>query len=324
MTIPMPMPMPMLPNSTPPPSRPRWQRGLRGQLLAAEPMARHTSWRTGGAAEYFYTPADKADLCSLLPALPSRMAVHYIGLGSNLLVRDGGVAGLIIRTSKGLTEFTVGAGNQIYVQAGVACARVARRAVQLQLRGVEFLAGVPGSFGGALAMNAGAFGDDTWSRVAAVELVTRDGRCATLPASEITYGYRTVQFPANFPTAGIVAGTLQLDACDDATAGSAVLRHNLAQRNRSQPVQTANAGSVFKNPIGDFAARLIEQAELKGQRCGGASISDQHANFIINDGTATAADIEQLIDFTAARVRAQFRVELRREVHIIGEAAHAC
>ncbi len=296
---------------------PDFMHGLHGELLIDEPMSRHTSWRSGGIADYFYTPANKADLIQLLRQLPAYMSLHWIGLGSNLLVRDGGVSGMVIRTSKGLSEFSVIAPNRLYLESGVSCAKVARIAVRNNLQGVEFLAGVPGSFGGALAMNAGAFGSETWHWVEQVECVNRQGQCQEIPAKNVQYGYRQVALADD---CWILSGILELTLANDHDSSKDKIRNLLEKRNTSQPIQSANAGSVFRNPDGDFAARLIEDAGLKGHTAGDAAISEVHANFIINHGHATSADIEKLIHIARDRVKQHSGVTLEIEVRIIGEA----
>ena len=298
--------------------QPAFCAGLKGQLLVDEPMSKHTSWRVGGKADYFYTPADKADLLNLLQQLPSEMPIYWVGLGSNLLVRDGGVKGIVIRTTKGLNEISVNKEtNRLYVEAGVSCAKVARTCVNHGLTGVEFLAGVPGSFGGALAMNAGAFGGETWPWVEDVECVDGKGQRKTIIAGEVNYGYRRVDLPENY---WFLGGTLKLSPAGDESAGKQQIKSLLEKRSASQPIQSANAGSVFRNPEGGFAARLIEQCGLKGKRSGNARISEVHANFIINEGNAKAQDIESLITLAQTTVKEQFGIELEPEVRMIGRA----
>ncbi len=302
---------------------PPFMTGLRGRLCVDEPMSRHTSWRVGGLADYFYTPADKADLVKLLTQLPGDIPLYWVGLGSNLLVRDGGVAGMVLRTSQGLSamDFSATPDGGGYVEAGVSCAKVARAAVAHGLSGAEFLAGVPGSFGGALAMNAGAFGGETWDLVTEVECVNRAGECRTLRAADVAVGYRSVELPAH---CWLLSARIALSPnpnTDSATHGKQRIRSLLEKRNASQPVQSANAGSVFRNPRGDHAARLLERAGLKGRRIGDAVVSETHANFIINRGNARADDIERLIEAARREVAAQTGVELATEVRIIGRRA---
>lgn len=296
---------------------PAFMRGLRGRLLVDEPMSRHTSWRVGGVADYFYTPADKADLVKLLAQLPAEMPIYWVGLGSNLLVRDGGVAGMVLRTSKGLSALRFPAPGRMVAEAGVSCAKVARAAVDHGLAGAEFLAGVPGSFGGALAMNAGAFGGETWDLVERIECVNRAGECAVFDASEIAFGYRRVELSGR---GWLLSGRLSLRAAGD-DHGRRRIRSLLEKRNATQPVQSASAGSVFRNPHGDHAARLLEQAGLKGMRIGDAAVSETHANFIINRGNASADQIERLIEAARCEVKRRTGVELATEVRIIGRRA---
>jgi UDP-N-acetylmuramate dehydrogenase len=296
---------------------PDFMAGLKGRLLVNESMSRHTSWRTGGIADYFYTPADKADLIMLLRKLPQQIPVYWVGLGSNLLVRDGGFQGMIIRTSKGLDAIAVKSSNRLYVESGVSCAKVARTAARNNLTGVEFLAGVPGSFGGALAMNAGAFGGETWEWVESIECVDRKGQCSELASSNVKFGYRNVNLPENN---WILGGVLALEMAAGDYDGKDKIRSLLDQRGATQPIQSANAGSVFKNPPGDFAARLIEEAGLKGREIGDAAISSIHANFIVNKGNATSGDIERLIQMSRERVRQHCGIELDLEVRVIGSA----
>lgn len=310
--------------------------GLRGELRTGEPMARHVSWRAGGPARRSYAPADLEDLALFLRGLPGGEPVCMVGLGSNLLVRDGGFAGTVIFTHRALrdTQCTETAeGGEIRVQAGVACPKVARLAALHGLAGAEFLAGIPGTIGGALAMNAGCYGGETWNLVARVQTIDRAGMLHERTPQHYTIAYRSVErrcrqmssVPGDEARAGggeewFVAATLRLPRGDGPRA-RARIRELLAQRIAAQPLGMPNAGSVFRNPPGDHAARMIEACGLKGKTIGGASISQKHANFIVNNGGATAADIEALIAQARAAVLERFGVELEREVRVIGEAA---
>ncbi len=294
---------------------PRYLQDARGQLRVNEPMSKHTSWRTGGVADYFYYPSDKQDLVSLIKRLPEKTQVHWIGLGSNLLVRDGGVEGIVICTSKGLNRIEMMPSGRVYVESGVSCSRVARTTARNKLSGVEFLAGVPGSFGGALVMNAGAFGGETWEWVERIECIDRRGNLMSVDRSGVRYGYRQVELPDDH---WLLSAILNLQQAEDGFDGQAAIRDLLRIRSRSQPIQSANAGSVFRNPDGDFAAKLIEQAGLKGYAIGGARISELHANFIINDGSATSSEIERLIGHVRDRVKKNCGVGLQLEVRIMG------
>lgn len=289
----------------------------RGTLRHNEPMSRHTSWRVGGPADRFYEPVDLDDLTDFIKTLPADEPLYWIGLGSNLLVRDGGVRGTVLMLSGRLNGLSRVGETGVRVEAGVASAKLARFSAQQGLRGAEFLAGVPGTVGGALAMNAGAFGGETWNIVTAVETLNRRGVRRTRLPQEFKIGYRTVTGPQD---EWFVAGHFGLAPGDSAEA-QALIKTLLAKRGASQPTQLPNAGSVFRNPPGDYSARLIESAGLKGKRIGGACVSDLHANFIVNTGAATAADIETLIAELQAVVERVHGVRLEPEVRVIGEAA---
>jgi UDP-N-acetylmuramate dehydrogenase len=289
----------------------------RGQLLRDEPMARHTSWRVGGPADRLYIPADLADLVLFLKTLPESEPLHWVGLGSNLLVRDGGLRGTVVMTSGALGALDLLDDACVRAEAGVASAKVARFCADKGLVGAEFLAGIPGTFGGALAMNAGAFGGETWRIVGGVETIDRHGTLRSRRADEYEVGYRTVKGPAG---EWFVAGVLRLKVGNGAE-GRTLIKTLLARRGASQPTQLPNAGSVFKNPPGDFAARLIEEAGCKGLSHGDAAVSERHANFIVNHGAARAADVLAVVEDVRAKVRARFGVELELELKVIGRAA---
>jgi UDP-N-acetylmuramate dehydrogenase len=292
-------------------------RVLRGVLRENEPMSRHTSWRVGGPADRFYEPADLADLAVFLQGLPANEPLYWVGLGSNLLVRDGGVRGTVLMLSGKLSVLERVGGTTIRAEAGVASAKLARFSVAQGLHGAEFLAGVPGTVGGALAMNAGAFGGETWSIVTAVETLDRHGELRTRRPQDYRIGYRSVQGPTD---EWFVAGHFTLTPGSEAE-GQALIKSLLARRGASQPTQWPNAGSVFRNPPGDYSARLIEASGLKGSVIGGAEVSTLHANFIINRGDATAGDIEALIAHVRAAVEKQHGIRLEPEVRVIGEPA---
>ncbi|MBM3372888.1 MAG: UDP-N-acetylmuramate dehydrogenase [Betaproteobacteria bacterium] len=309
--------------------------GLRGELRRDEPMARHVSWRAGGRVRQAYMPADLEDLALFLRGLPGNEAVYLVGLGSNLLVRDGGLDATVVFTHRALREAAVvtdAAGGEIRAAAGVACPKLARMAAVNALAGAEFLAGIPGTLGGALAMNAGCYGGETWNLVQSVRTIDRAGVLRDRTPGHYTIGYRSVvrrcrEFPCVPGEDGrggreewFVGATLRL-ARGDSAQSRATIQSLLARRIASQPLGQPNAGSVFRNPPGDHAARLIEAAGLKGYRIGGAAISAKHANFIVNEGGATAADIEALIALAQQTVCSRFGIELEREVRVIGEAA---
>lgn len=290
-----------------------------GVLRRREPLARHTSWRVGGAAERFYQPQDCDDLANFLAQLAPDEPLFWLGLGSNLLVRDGGIRGTVICTSGMLGRITQPAVDSLRVEAGVPCAKVARRSVAAGLSGAEFLAGIPGTMGGALAMNAGAFGGETWELVQAVETIDRRGRRQWRDATDFNIAYRKVQAPAG---EWFLAAELRLQV-GDGTAGAARVRDLLNRRSMSQPTGIPSGGSVFRNPPGDFAGRLIEASGLKGRRVGGASVAEKHANFIVNDGQATAADIESLIGQVISLVEQRQGIRLEPEIHIVGEPSRS-
>lgn len=291
---------------------------LRGELRLAEPMSRHTSWRTGGAAQRSYVPADLEDLAQFLKSLPPHEPVHFVGLGSNLLVRDGGVRGTVVLLHGALNRIELRGGGLIYAEAGVASPKLARFAANHDLAGAEFLAGIPGTVGGALAMNAGCYGAQTWEIVAEVLTLDRAGRLHRRLPQDFVIGYRHVAPKGQDGEEWFAAAWFRLPL-GDGSAAREKIRELLKRRVASQPLDLPNAGSVFRNPPGDHAARLIEVSGLKGLRIGGAQVSEKHANFIVNAGGATAAEIEALIEKVRETVRIKQGVELVPEVRIIGE-----
>jgi UDP-N-acetylmuramate dehydrogenase len=290
---------------------------LRGQWRENEPLARYTSWQIGGPADRLYVPADVDDLALALAGLPDAEPVFWLGLGSNLLIRDGGIRGTVISTRQALGGLEALGRDRVYAGAGVACAKVARFCTRNDQVGAEFLAGIPGTIGGALAMNAGAWGGETWPHVESVETVDRHGVQRERPHEDFRIGYRSVEGPTGewFTAARFVFEE------GDGGAARERIRALLEERAERQPTGTKNCGSVFRNPPGDHAARLIEAAGLKGTSIGGAAVSEKHANFILNRGDARAADVEALIEHIRARVEHRFGVRLQQEVQIVGEPA---
>ena len=288
-----------------------------GRVLRNEPMSRHTSWHVGGPADVWFTPRDVEDLSAFLRALPARVSVTWVGLGSNLLVRDGGIRGAVISVRGILNALERVGDDRVRAEAGVACARLGRQCAKWQLGPADFFAGIPGTVGGALAMNAGAWGGETWPRVVETETIDRAGQRYRRQASEYRYGYRSV----TPPVAGewFLAATFRFEPRPD--AGTESIKRLLEKRHASQPIGAWNCGSVFTNPPGGHAAQLIESAGLKGHRIGGAAVSDKHANFIINEGEATASDLEALVRHVQATVERVHGVRLVPEVRVIGEAA---
>jgi UDP-N-acetylmuramate dehydrogenase len=279
-----------------------------------EPMSRHVTWRAGGKARQYYIPADIDDLSVLLASLPEDEAVLWIGLGSNTLVRDAGFDGTVIALQGVMNELERLDGDRVYAGAGVTSAKLARFCAKQHLVGAEFFAGIPGLVGGALAMNAGAFGGETWRHVVSVETIDREGRRHQRDADEYQIGYRSVTGPAD---EWFTAAVFRFES-GDSSAATAGIKQLLARRAATQPMGTANCGSVFINPANDHAARLIEACGLKGHRIGGAVVSEKHANFIINDSNASADDIESLISYVQQTVRERQGVALRTEVRIVG------
>ena len=290
--------------------------GLRGELRLDEPMSRHVSWRAGGTADRFYQPADLDDLALYLKSLSSGEPILFVGLGSNLLVRDGGFRGTVIsmHSAKLHPELREG---RVYAEAGVASPKVARFAAKHGFSGAEFLAGIPGTVGGALAMNAGCYGSETWQVVPKVLVVSRSGEVLERSQKEFDIGYRHV---ASGREEWFVAAYFDLPK-GDGEASRERIREFLSKRIATQPLQLPNAGSVFRNPPNDHAARLIESCGLKGFARGGARVSEKHANFIVNpEGKGSAGEIESLIQTVREKVREKTGIDLVPEVRIVGEA----
>jgi UDP-N-acetylmuramate dehydrogenase len=292
--------------------------GLRGEMLRDEPMSRHVSWRAGGRARCVYQPADLADLQTFLRQVPADEPLLAVGLGSNLLVRDGGVAGTVLLMVGALTELRMD-GELVYAQAGVPGAKLARFVAAQGRCGAEFFVGIPGTLGGMLAMNAGCYGGETWNVVQRVQVLTRSGELVERTPQEYEIGYRHVALRQ--PGEEWFVGAWLRFAPGDVEAAKREIKALMEKRSASQPLQMPNAGSVFRNPPGQHAAKLIEGCGLKGRRIGGAEVSQKHANFIVNVGGATAADIEDLIGEVRATVLRETGVELHPEVRIVGEGA---
>jgi UDP-N-acetylmuramate dehydrogenase len=305
-----------------------FREGLRGRLLPGEPLRAHTSFRVGGPADLLFFPADLDDLRSgLRLAAAHGLPVLVMGRGTNLLVRDGGVRGLVVnladlnRIEGGEIPHQAAPGTPVELSSlgGTPLSRVINFAVRQGLSGLEWAAGIPGSVGGAIAMNAGAHGHSMGERVRWAELVDAAGNEERVPAAGIEFTYRSARFSR---PGFIIAAGLELFVSNE----QAVLEETkrcLEEHKRRLPFGWANAGSVFKNPPGDFAGRLIEAAGLKGERVGGAEVSAKHANVIVNLGQATAADILALIDAITARVQREFGVRLEPEIQVVGEEQRA-
>lgn len=287
-----------------------------GDLKEREPLSRHTSWRVGGPAEFYFRPADLDDLSLFLRELDPATPVFWLGLGSNLLVRDGGIPGVVIAAAGIFKDLERVADLQVRAGVSVPCTQLARQCVRWGIGPSEFFAGIPGTVGGALAMNAGAHGGETWERVRSVITIDRGGEVRERSPGEFEIGYRSV---TGIDDEWFVEALFEFEA--GVGASQETLRDMLARRKDTQPLGLPTCGSVFRNPEGDFAARLIEAAGLKGHRIGGAEVSEKHANFIINRAAATAQDIESLINHVKDTVAEVHGIDLVREVRIVGEAA---
>jgi UDP-N-acetylmuramate dehydrogenase len=317
-----------------------------GRVRYDEPMSLHTSWHAGGPADVLFAPRDVDDLGAFLRALPADVTLFWVGLGSNLLVREGGIRGVVIATPGAFTRIERRAQDRIYCEASVPCARIARLCVNWGLTTGEWFGGIPGTLGGALAMNAGAFGDETWRHVLSVQSIDRRAKRRTRAAGEFRASYRHIDWPADAAEEWFLSAELKFEPlatapvatapvataplATGAVAGEPVAREpprsvqSLLQRRRdTQPLGQWSCGSVFKNPPGDHAARLIEAAGLKGYRIGDAQVSEKHANFIVNLGHARAQELEQVIRHVQAVVLRVHGVALQTEVQIVGEPADA-
>jgi len=286
-----------------------------GVLLLNEAMEKHTSWRSGGAVDQFYTPVDLHDLSLFIRSLPADEQIMFIGLGSNLLVRDDGYRGTVISLKGSLSDIELLEGTKLRVGAGVSCAKLARFCSRNNLIGGEFFAGIPGLVGGALAMNAGAFGGETWPVVSSVITVNKQGDIHNRKADDYEVSYRTVK---GHEDEWFVSVDFEFESGDGEAAAERV-KALLKKRSETQPTGLPSCGSVFKNPEGDHAARLIEVSGLKGFAIGDAVVSEKHANFIINKGKAKPSEIEAVIKKVQQVVKEKQGVELVTEVRIVGE-----
>jgi len=292
---------------------------LRGRLLYHEPMRKHITWRTGGSADRAYVPADLDDAAQFLRRLPALEPVYFIGLGSNVLVRDGGIRGAVMLMHASHAAMHMD-GELVYAEARAASPKLARYAAVHGYAGAEFLAGIPGTVGGALAMNAGCYGSETWDTVERVLMLRRSGELRERKPADFDIAYRHVALKGGDLGADewFAAAWFGFKRGDGETARRRI-RELLQQRIKAQPLGLPNAGSVFRNPPGDHAARLIEACGLKGYAIGGARVSEKHANFIVNaHGRGSAADIENLIEHVKNTVLAQQGIDLIAEVRIIG------
>jgi UDP-N-acetylmuramate dehydrogenase len=290
---------------------------LRGEVTFNETLANYTTWRVGGLAKLMFKPADVADLSLFLKKCEKSSPIFMLGLGSNSLIRDSGFAGAVILTRGCLNKMEIVANDTVRVEAGVSCAQMARFCSRNHLTGGEFWAGIPGTIGGALRMNAGCFNGETWQLVESVETIDRNGIIVKRSKHDFEVGYRSV--------AGLkkdewfVSATIKL-VPGDKEQSFGVIKELLDHRARTQPTNEYNCGSVFRNPQNNHAAKLIQDCGLKGRKLGGAVVSEKHANFIINEnGEASAKDIESLIELVKKEVYTNSSIELIQEVHIIGD-----
>ena len=291
---------------------------LRGRLLANVPLADITWFRVGGPAEVLFTPADEADLAYFLARLPAEIEAFVVGLGSNLLVRDGGVPGVVIRLGRGFADTRIEAEHRLRAGAAVPDVKLARAAADAAISGLAFYRGIPGSIGGALRMNAGAHGRETREVLREARAVDRQGNIHVLPAADLKLSYRHCGVPDDWIfTAALYQGQ---------PGTAAEILKQMAEvadyREANQPIKQRTGGSTFKNPPGASAWTLIDQAGCRGLRVGGAQVSEMHCNFLINDQAATAEDIERLGETVRARVAAHCGVTLHWEIMRLGVARH--
>ena len=311
---------------------------VRGELRYQEPMQRHTSWRAGGCAQRAYVPADLADLSQFLRSHPQDELIHVLGLGSNILVRDGGLRGTVILLHRALNNMRMTTGPDgepaLYVQAGVAAPSVAQFAAKHHFDGAEFLAGIPGTIGGALAMNAGCYGAEIWDSVITVTTIDRVGMLHERSAQDYEIGYRAVQLrPSALLGVGSATPYVRVSTqfstqqewfvaahfsfrAGEIDAAEQKIKELLDRRQASQPLSQPNAGSVFRNPIGNHAARLIEACGLPGLTIGDAQVSTKHANFILAHPGCSSEDVMKLIKVIKEKVFERNQLDLETEVQI--------
>lgn len=290
-----------------------------GELLENEPLSNYTTWRVGGLARYLYKPKDIADISNVLQQIPRDVPILWLGLGSNSLVLDKGFDGVVILTQGRLKSIKRLRGGHVFVDAGVSCAQMARFCAREELASAEFWAGIPGTMGGALRMNAGCYGGETWDNLVKITTINRQGELKTYSPEHFKVGYRRVE--GLEPDEWFVSAEFMF-ASGNKSQALAKIKELLSSRSQSQPTGDYNCGSVFRNPEGDFAARLIESCGLKGHKLGGALVSEKHANFITNSGSAKASDIEALISYVSNEVYQKTGVQLVQEVHVLGSKEH--
>ena len=286
---------------------------IKGQSLFNEPLSKYTSWKVGGSADIFFIPQSRNDLSDFLKSNHDK-PITWLGNGTNILVRDGGIRGAVIATKKSLNEIKKEENNACRVEVGASCMDLALFAEKNELGPAAFFSGIPGSIGGALVMNAGSFGHETWNFVDSVEVIDEEGVIHHLNRKDFKVSYRTVKYP--FPL-WFVSCLMKFSESETTTKSE--LKEYRDQRLKTQPLNEDTCGSVFKNPEKGHAGALIERAGLKGHRIGGCSISNKHANFIVNEGSATSKNIEDLIKHVQKAVKKKHNIDLETEVRILGE-----
>ncbi|SNY94370.1 UDP-N-acetylmuramate dehydrogenase [Cohaesibacter sp. ES.047] len=292
-----------------------WTGKVRGRLQSNFDIAPYTWFRVGGPAQLFFNPADEADLAFFLSHLPAEVPVTVIGLGSNMLVRDGGVEGVVIRLSgKGFSEVTVADDLTVTVGSAMPDMRFATQMAKQGIAGFAFYKGIPGAIGGALRMNAGAHGAETKDRLIGARAVDRQGKIHDLTPEALGHAYRFCAAPNDF----IFTKAIYRGERGDPDALKAEMNEVSAYREENQPTKERTGGSTFKNPDGMSAWKLVDEAGLRGFKVGGAQVSEKHTNFLINTGDATAEDIERLGETVRGKVRAQTGIELHWEIKRIG------
>jgi UDP-N-acetylmuramate dehydrogenase len=291
---------------------------VHGKLIRDAELAPFTWFRVGGPAEALFLPEDEADLSQFLKALDPGVPVMALGVGSNTLVRDGGVEGVVIRLGKGFSEVAAQGGSRIRAGAAVLDAVLARKAAEAGIAGLEFYRGVPGAIGGACVMNAGCYGSETKDVLVEARALTRSGEAVVLSNADMGFSYRKSAAAASGEL--IFTGALYEGRPDDPAAVTARMEEITARREASQPIREKTGGSTFKNPPGDSAWRLVDAAGWRGRLHGGAKFSELHSNFLINTGEATAADLEGLGEIVRAAEREKLGVQLEWEIKRIGRA----
>lgn len=282
-------------------------------VLKDEPMSRHTSFRIGGAAEFFALPEDAEEIQKIFKLCKTHdVPITVLGNGSNVLVSDAGIEGVVISVSDKMSKIEIN-GENIFAGAGVMLSRLANTAAKNSLSGLEFASGIPGTLGGAIVMNAGAYGGEMKDVIEAVGVMDSDGNVFEISAKDAGFGYRTSVFSKYL----VLYGKLRLKKGDQEEIKAKMAELN-AKRKEKQPLNFPSAGSTFKRPEGYFAGKLIEDAGLKGYRVGGAQVSEKHSGFVVNAGGATAKDVKALIEDVQKKVKHDFGVTLEREIKYIG------